>query len=303
MRASQHGFVLFVTICSLVYLAPLRLTNGEERTVSLSLVVSDTELLVCDSLPYKLVVWNRTNSSVQLRNVKSQPKTQVIQYLECRYRDKDWDVIREVSADKAGKFMGDLVVEGNSRFAFYGQFFLKDNRDCVFSEPREYELRIRLSCLLGEFATEPRRINVKKRPVSEVASLTNSRKLLELILSPMSQSSLLEETKSIQKTLHSGAARKTMDLRVMTQHFKETGKILEKDLGILAAYTVAADGLDEVRRDVATSDFIWIAHQRKEWADLAKLLDNLKEDSNVRRTFAGELENAVQLGLYRPEKP
>ncbi|MBC7855219.1 MAG: hypothetical protein IAF94_17450 [Pirellulaceae bacterium] len=277
--------------------------HGDERAISVSVILSDSAILARDSLTYKLVIQNRTVSTVHLRNVKGQPKAAIIQFLECRAAGKDWACVREVSASKEGRFQGDLQVEGKGEFAFHGQLFLNESRDFFFSEPGDYDFRIRLSCLLGEFVTEPQTISVKKRPSSEVASVMNSRRLLERFLSPLVQSTSLEEKVRIQKALAPGAIKKSLDLRVMTLLYKTTGRVGDKEMDILPAYKEIVGTLDEVRRDVATCDFLWIAYERKAWAELVKLLGEVRKDSNIRRSFIHELENAIEMGLYQPGKP
>ena len=281
----------------------LAIACGADGPISVSLTISDTEILVCDAVAYKVVVENETVSEVQLRNVKAERKVHVIQYLECRVPGKDWVTVREVSAAKEGAYRGDLRIAGKGRFAFYGQLFLNENRDFVFAEPGEYEVRVRLSCLLGEFVTEPRKITAKNRPAKEVASLSNSRRLLERILSTMKEAPFREEMVPIHTSLASGATKKSLDLLVLTSVYRKTGKVQDKELCLLDAYELACANLDDVRRDTANDEFLMIAHERKAWLEMAKLLSQRHEDSDARRTYAHELETAIQKGQFQPERP
>lgn len=302
-HSKMRGLILSLIFAITFSHGPLPFAYGADRPVFVSLAISDTEILVCDAVAYKVVVENKTLSEVQLRNVKTQRKVHVIQYLECRSPEKEWVTVREVSAAKEGAYRGDLRIAGKESFAFYGQFFLDEKRDFVFTEPGDYEVRIRLSCLLGEFVTDSRRITAKDRPAKEVACLKDSRRLLERILSPLKEDPFLEEMIPIQKALAAGATKKTLDLLVLSSLYRKTGKVHDKELSLLPAYEAVCANLDEIRRDTANDEFLVIAHERKAWPELAKLLSQSRADSDSRRTYAHELETAIQMGLYQSEKP
>ena len=281
--------------CIAIILVATSLTNvgdAQEEPLRTELRLSDDDILVGDWIGYRLTVVNKLMSSIQLRNVKASPNKRLVRFLECRVHGGTWGVVREESAGKKGRREGNLEVAGHATFAFPGQFFLTEKREFVFGKPGKYEIRVRFSCLLGDFTSESHEVTVRDRPADEFANLWNSRSLAEVVLSPMDRLPWSEKHDQLHAALSGGSVKRSLGLLAAAEHYKKTGKVKDEECGLWDAFKRLEKGLDTIRHDMVTAEFVKLSHERKEWAELERLLEHLKEESHFRGSYAYELANA-----------
>lgn len=297
----------FILVSGLLYLCGISSGKCDEGQASsehlaVSCVLSDTDILVNDPVMYKLLLQNRTRSMIYVaKNIADG----FSHSLDCRLRpSKEWVQAAEHSAQTMGFADGERTISGDETLALYGQFFLTSKDEVIFSKPGDYEVRIRVKCLLGEFTTLRQTVHVRQRPQAEVEAIMKDADGIRTWFSYQKFSSPPEiYFTDLRPQVHSGSVDRTLTMFAGLSEFMKTQNVAGEKCTAREAFSKLSKGLDEVRRDQLATSLIWNAKKAKQWQDVADLLPELAEETDWRREFQNALQAAIRYELKKGRGP
>jgi hypothetical protein len=92
--------------------------------------------------------------------------------------------------------------------------------------------------------------------------------------------------------------RDSLSRKVVTDKFRESGLLGDREVKHSAAFQELQRGLDGVRRDHLTITLAYDAKQKKQWMEVYLLVKELREESEFRRDLVHELEIAAKAGKF-----
>lgn len=268
--------------------------DAEEKAIAVRLIVSDHKILRGDWVGYKLIITNHLESTVQLCDIKNPAAREIKQFVECRKPGGEWKEVQENFYTKQGGLPRAILIDGKQDRWFYEQIFLDKEREFVFADQGEYEVRIRLKCLLGEFVTDPVTISVEQRGEKELARLHKGRHYMEFFLDPQYKGNANVLTQDLEAALSGGSVKRSLELLDEFNTFQETGRLGGKELGLAAAHARLTKDLDDVRHHQLSKRFLRLARERRNWPELALLLDDPRLESGMRADYAEDLKIATR---------
>jgi hypothetical protein len=210
--------------------------------------------------------------------------------------------VAEISAIARGVAEGERTVAGEQAFAAYGQFFTDDERGTIFKLPGDYEVRIRVKCLLGEFTTQPQTVHVRERPPAEVRAILEHAGDIRVFFNHCRYSDPSEiDFQELRAKSNSGSVARSLKMFDGLRKFMETKTVAGEKCTSREAFSRLSKGLDEVRHDQLAMALIWYALESKQWKDAEELLPQLAEETDLRDEFVRALQAAGRRQL--PKRP
>ncbi len=303
--AGKLGCFLFLS--GILYLCGVSRGHGQEKQpstdiLSVSFVLSDTVILAHDPVMYKLLLHNQSKSLIYIAKF---PGGGFSHALDCRLRPSErWVQAAELSAVTMGAVEGERTISGEKSFATYGQFFLNSKDQPIFSSPGDYEVRIRVKCVLGEFTTEKQLVRVGQRPRAEVEAIMKHANVIRSWFNYCSFSDPPEiYFADLRPKVHSGSVERTLKLFDGLSEFMKTRNVAGEKCTAREAFSKLSKGLDEVRRDQLATSLLSHAKEAKQWQDVADLLPALAEETDSRGTFERALQAAIRRELKKGRGP
>ena len=307
MKFSIRDLFLVTVIVALAVVSGYSEVRCEEAgskssTLSVSMLLSDVDILVGDPVLYKLLFRNRSRSLIYLAKPPGQRFVHFLDYR--RQPSKEWVQVAEISAATRGVAEGERTVAAEQAFAAYGQFFTDDERKALFTLPGDYEVRIRVKCLLGEFTTEPQTVHVRERPLAEVRAILEHAGDIRVFFNHCTFSEASEvDFRELRAKCNSGSVARSLKMFAGLKEYMETKTVAGEKRTSSDAFSILSKGLDEVRHDQLATAFIWNALQSKQWKDAEELLPQLAEETNWRDEFVRALQAAARRQLQKKPVP
>ena len=277
-------------------------TRSNSSILSVSLVVSDGDILASDPVLYKLLFRNRSRSLIYLAKPPGQRFVHFLDYR--RQPSKEWVQVAEISAATRGVAEGERTVAGEQAFAVYGQFFTDDERKALFTLPGNYEVRIRVKCLLGEFTTAPQTVHVGERPLAEVGAILEHAGDIRVFFNHCTFSDPSEiDFHELRAKCNSGSVARSLKMFAGLKEYMETKTVGGDKRTSPVAFSILSKGLDEVRHDQLATAFIWNELQSRQWKDAEELLPQLAEETIWREEFVRALQAAARRQLQKKPVP
>ena len=279
-------------------------TRGEDepqKLMQVELILSDSEVFTSDGLAYKVVITNISRSSITICAPFTTPPYSCV--IEGKSPDGEWREIWDYKSIKKRIERGLIEIPAGSAWAEYGKVFLTEKTEKiapVFDKEGKWELRGRVKCVIGNYASDPVPLEVKAWPEGKEALDKRARQFAQLVLdSPMIPKHLDSgHWDSLRKSWPAGGAGKTFELFRAATAYRESGEVGGKKATAAEALAALSPSLDAVRRDQLAFLLGFHAVMNEEWKDVAALVPELKEECNLLISLRGELEGAITLGKF-----
>jgi hypothetical protein len=228
--------------------------------------------------------------------------------LECREGKEPWHELGDVRAWKPDFRTPSISVEPKSTYAIYGFVLSKqDQMSRVFDHAGDFDIRLRMHCSLGEFATDTVVIRVAERPKREIEFLAADGGRHAARYQAFSQllnleAEFPEEFDPLRKELHAGALYKSVELEARLATYLQKGTVDDKPLTFEGAFRKLAMGMDEVRRDHAAFVLAREAVKRDKLGDASAIFAELKDDGQMRANLIFSFKNKLGRSLTPPKQ-
>ena len=276
--------------------------DAEEPSPALQvrMVVSNQELQVGDGLSLKLVMTNRSMSSVQIAGPNVKPE--YVCSLQVTKPDGKTSFTAWHSREQTGLFeQGEILIAAGESWAEYGKAPAVTKRGLAFVESGEYQCFGGVNCALGRYVTKPITITVRKRSPEELAAIKKHEVLISLLfdLLEIPGRRRWDAFMELDGRIKSGSNRQTLNLFRDLIAYQKTGAVEGDAMTHYEAFKKLSVGLDEVRRDQLAMVLGSEARRLNKWKDLFELAGELKEDSKLRRAFRFDLERVIRTGGFK----
>ena len=307
MKFTIRDLLLVTMIVSLTVVCGYSEVRSEEADsksspLSVSMVLSDVDILVGDPVLYKLLLRNRSRSLI---HISKRPGRSFTHFLDYRRKPSEkWVQVAEISAATRGALEGERAIPGEQTFATYGKFFTNVEREMIFASPGDYDVRIRVKCLLGEFTTDAQTVHVGARPPAEVKVIgENANSIRSYIDFFRFTDPPAKHFAELRPGIHGGSLERTLQMFEGVGKFMETHEVDGKECSTAEAFRKLSKGLDEVRRDQLALTLLWNDMEARKWKDVEELLPELKEESEYQIAIRSELQSAVRRELLKKRVP
>jgi hypothetical protein len=294
----QH--VLSLVLCVLVQQC-CRASQADERSPALhvSLAVSHRELQTGDGLPVKLLITNRSISTVQVSGVLVEPH--YLCSIHVRNADKSWSPVWYSVDPRKLHEPGVIRISAGETWAEYGMIPISTKRGRVFRAAGSYEVRAALSCPLGEYTTESVKLIVRKAHPDEFALIEKLDPSLSTLFNATAvpNRQRCDEIIDLSSRVKSGSNRLTLRLFHDVIMYRETGAVEGNAMTHYEVFKKMASGIDEVRRDQLAILLASEARRLNKWKDVADLAGELKENSAPRQVLQVELDRVIRTGGFK----
>lgn len=260
------------------------------------LILSDSEIFTNDGLAYKVIITNITRSSITICGPTVRPPFACV--IEMKEAGGEWQEVWNYSEMMELFVRGPIQIAAGSTWAEYGQVFLTKGKRHVFGKVGKYELRGRIKSAIGSYLSHPVPLDVKAWPKGQEHLDKRFVPYGHLVLDLNTIASQLHsaDLDTLCKRHPSGGVGRTLKMMLAVHCYVESGEVEGKVATWSEAFKSLSVGLDEVRRDQLVHLFAFGAMKKKQWKDVAFLVEQLDHESNLLRSRRSELETAIRRG-------